>query len=106
MTVMIHADGTDCGHEGKAKATVYDDGGPACAGGIPVTHVRFNGQVLTIGQACAALKQMGDTISKALTPMVTDLARFARQVCDDISIVALAAASAVVDEEREREERR
>ena len=35
--VMIHADGTDCHHEGPPQSAVHDDEGPRCAGGLLVT---------------------------------------------------------------------
>jgi hypothetical protein len=103
--VIIHADGTDCGHTGDAKATVTDPGGPLCPAGLPVTHVRFNGQVIAIEQACVSLKSIADAITSALTPTVTALAAFGEMVWDDPAVRVLVAACAVVNEEREREAR-
>ncbi len=33
---MLHADGTDCCHDGQPQATLLDEGGPLCPGGLPV----------------------------------------------------------------------
>jgi hypothetical protein len=104
--VMIHADGTDCRHEGTPQATVCDDGGPLCAAGIPITHVRLNGKVLTIGEACAALKNVADVFAAQLTPVITALAELGNRIgaAMDPAIRALAAAAEVVDGERELDE--
>jgi hypothetical protein len=67
--VIIHADGTDCRHEGNPQATMRDDGGPLCPAGQPVTHIRLNGHVLTIEQAGAAFRQMTDAFAKAVKPL-------------------------------------
>ncbi len=75
--VMIHADGTDCPHQGPPQATVNDEGGPLCPAGIPVTHIRFNGQVLTIPQAGAALRDLTEGLTRSLaslTALFSDLA--------------------------------
>jgi hypothetical protein len=103
---MIHADGTDCLHEGTAQATVADEGGPVCAGGQPVTRVRFNGQVLTVEEACQALKNIADVFAKQLTPAITSLASLASQIgaAMEPAIRALAAAAQVVDEERQADD--
>jgi hypothetical protein len=101
--VMLHGDGTDCRHEGNAQAAISDEGGPICPAGLPITHMRFNGNTLTIEQAYTSLKSMADAWVKALNPIVTALAAWGRQVSGDPVIRALAAASAVVDEERQRE---
>lgn len=76
--VIIHADGTDCRHQGTPQAAVSDDGGPLCPAGQPVTHIRFNGQVLTIEQAAAAFRQMTTGFAEALKPLAAAFARFAR----------------------------
>lgn len=104
--VMIHADGTDCRHEGTPQATIHDEGGPLCVAGIRVTHVRFNGKVLTIGEACAALKNVADVFAAQLTPVITALAELGNRIgaALDPAIRALAAAAEVVDEERELDE--
>lgn len=48
---FIHADGTDCLHEGKALAPEATPGGPVCAGGLRLTHVRVNGKVAEMSEA-------------------------------------------------------
>lgn len=98
--VIIHADGTDCHHKGQPQASAHDDGALRCPAGIRVTHVRFNGQMVTIEEACATLKSAADAWVKAITPVVAALAGFVRQFTSDPAICALAAAAAVVDEER------
>jgi hypothetical protein len=104
--VMIHADGTDCRHEGPPQATIHDEDGSLCAAGIRVTHVRFNGKVLTIGEAYAALKNVADVFAAQLTPMITALAGLCNQIgaAMDPAIRTLAAAAEVVDGERELDE--
>jgi hypothetical protein len=104
--VMIHAGGTDCRHEGTPRATIHDEGGPLCAAGIRVTHVRFNGKVLTIGEACAALKNAADVFATQLTPVITALAELGNRIGAALgpAIRALTAAAEVVDEERELDE--
>ena len=57
--VLLHADGTDCRHDGPPAATAGDPGGgPCCAAGIPVTHVRVGAQILTIAEAQAAFAEL------------------------------------------------
>jgi hypothetical protein len=101
--VMIHADGTDCHHEGAAQATVHDEGGPKCAAGLPVTHVRFNGREMTVEEAYASLKNIADVFAKQLTPVITAFVKLAAQIgaAMEPTIRVLATAAAVVDEERE-----
>lgn len=92
--VMIHEDGTDCRHEGEPQATVDDDYGPRCAGGILVTHVRFNGKTLTVEEAAQALQSVASAFSAAFIPLMESLSaafvNFARQVSDDPRLRILA----------------
>lgn len=101
--VMLHADGTDCHHDGQPQATMLDEGGPLCPGGQPVTHVRFNGKVLTIEEAYSSIKAMASNLAAAITPLVAAAAEFCRRISADPAIRALAAAAQVVSEERARE---
>lgn len=104
--VLLHADGTECAHEGKPHAGIRADGGPACADGQQVTHVRFNGQVITIGQAYASLRSLAETIATALAPMITAyagaFAEIGARIGDDPAVRALAAYAVVAEEERRR----
>jgi len=104
--VMIHADGTDCRHEGTPQATVYDEGGPRCANGQQVTHVRFNGRVMTVEEAGHALKDIADTFAKLLTPVITAFVKLAADIgtAMEPTIRILAAAAEAYDEEVELEE--
>lgn len=104
--VMIHEDGTDCGHEGTPQATITDEGGPRCAGGQLVTHVRFNGNVMTVEEAAHALKNIADTFTKLLTPLITSFVKLTADIgaAMDPAIRILAAASEAYDEEVELEE--
>jgi hypothetical protein len=101
---MVHADGTDCRHEGDPQRLFTGDGGPECPAGVQVTHLRVNGKTLTFAEAHAALKSIADSWTRALTPAITAFADLGRRVSEDPAIRALAAACAVVDEERRREE--
>jgi len=49
--VMLHADGSACGHEGQPKRGIADAGGPVCAGGREVTHAWVDGRKVPIGDA-------------------------------------------------------
>lgn len=49
--VMLHADGSACGHEGQPKRGPGDPGGPVCAGGREVTHAWAGGRKIPIGEA-------------------------------------------------------
>jgi hypothetical protein len=99
---MVHADGTDCGHEGPAQATVHDEGGPLCPAGRRITHVRFNGNTLTIEEALAAFSSVAESFAAMLTPLVTGLARWASSIASALSpsMRVLAAAAEAADEER------
>lgn len=101
--VLVHADGTDCQHTGQIQATMLDEGGPLCPGGLPVTHVRFNGRVLTIDEAYTAFNGLARSLAAAITPLVAAFAEFFRHVSADPAIRALAAAAEVVTDERRRE---
>ena len=93
--VMIHADGTDCHHEGPPQAAAHDDDGPRCAGGLLVTHVRFGGRTLTIEEASAALQSVASAFAAAFIPLAESLTaafvNFGRQVRDDPRLRVLAA---------------
>lgn len=89
-TVIIHADGTDCAHEGDPQATVLDGDGPLCPDGIPVTHVRFNGQLLTLAEAAEVLARFGAALSRAMQPLLAAFAEFARVVSEDSGFRVLA----------------
>lgn len=78
--VMIHADGTDCGHRGAVQATVDDAGGPRCPAGIPVTRIRVNGQVMTVEEATEAFRQLGAAFVEALRPLADATASFGQAV--------------------------
>jgi hypothetical protein len=93
--VMIHADGTGCHHEGPPKSAVHDGEGPRCAGGLLVTHVRFNGRTLTVEEAAAALQSVASAFAAAFIPLMESLSaafvNFGRQVRDDPRLRVLAA---------------
>ena len=93
--VMIHADGTDCHHEGPPQSAVHDDEGPRCAGGLLVTHVRFNGRLLTVEEAAAALQSVASAFAAAFIPLMESLTaafvNFGRQIRDDPRLRVLAA---------------
>lgn len=63
--VMLHADGTDCRHQGQPQATMHAEGGPRCPAGLSVTHVRFNGKVLTVEEAAEAFQAMTRAFGEA-----------------------------------------
>jgi hypothetical protein len=86
--VMIHADGTACHHQGEPLASVYDDGGPACAAGIQVTHVRVGDRTLTMAEAEVAFLQLAVAWSEALRPFVDAFARWAEQATPAIRALA------------------
>lgn len=69
-----------------------------------MTHVRYGGTTLPVDQAYASLKSMADAWVKALTPIVTAMAEFGRQMSAEPTIRALAALAAVVDEARRAED--
>jgi class 3 adenylate cyclase len=98
---IVHADGTDCHHEGDPQRLFTGDDGPECPAGVQVTHMRVNGRTLTFAEAHAALKSIADAWVKALSPVITAFAELGRRVSDDPAIRALAAAAAIVDEERQ-----
>lgn len=103
--VMIHADGTDCGHAGPPQSTVNDPAGPRCAAGQPVDRIRFHGQVLTIEEALHTFQSVADSFITALTPVITELAVWAQTMVDALLPTgrALAAAAGVVEEERAKD---
>jgi len=96
---ILHSDGTTCRHEGDAKATVHDDGGPLCPAGEQITHIRYNGRLLTIAEAYAAFSSIAETITKAFAPLADAFAEFGRRLSTDPYIRALAAASEVIERE-------
>ena len=105
--IMIHADGTDCYHGGMPQATVSDEGGPLCPYGRPITHIRFNGRVLTLDEALCALQSIADAFTSAIMPLIENLsAAFAEvgsAMMNDSRIRVLAAVLAEAERERERE---
>ena len=96
---LLHADGTTCQHGGKPQATVSDDGGPLCPAGQPVTHIRYNGRLLTIEEASAAFSSMAETITTAIAPFAAALAELGRKITVGPHVRALAAAAEVIEEE-------
>lgn len=99
---LLHADGTTCRHDGKPQATISDDGGPLCPAGQQVTHIRYNGRLLTIEEAAAAFSSMAETITKSIAPFAAALAELGRKITVGPHIRALAAAAEVIEEETER----
>ncbi len=102
--VMLHADGTECGHEGPAARTLHDEGGPACPAGIEVTHVRSGEKDIPVDEAVRAMMQVGDAIAKVLTPMISQAAVLIRGPADLPAIRVAHGAAAAIEAEREREE--
>lgn len=97
--VLVHADGTNCRHEGTPKATLGMDGGSACPAGKPVDAVRFDGTTLTIEQVQRSLKSIGEAWTKLITPGISALvAKAAPLMGGDPVIRALAAAAAALDQ--------
>lgn len=101
--VMIHADGTDCDHEGSPQRLATDDLAPLCPAGLPLTHVRIGVNVMTMGDALSSFRSIAEAVTRSLTPMVTAYAEFANRLLSSPHIRALAAAAAVIDEERAKE---
>jgi hypothetical protein len=98
--IVIHADGTDCTHEGEPQAPIHADGFPVCPAGQLMTHVRLAEVTLTIDQVYTSIKSMAEGWASAITPIVSALAQFGRTLSSNPAIRALAAAA----EERQREE--
>jgi hypothetical protein len=76
--VIVHADGSDCDHTGDALSSLGEPDGPVCAGGQQVTHVRFNGQTLTIEDAARVVWDAATAIADGLKPFVAALAEMGR----------------------------
>jgi hypothetical protein len=76
--VVLHEDGTDCRHAGKPRLDA--DPGPLCPAGILVTHIRFNGRVLTLEEARVAFQGFVDAFNDAFAPLVRQLATMAQAV--------------------------
>lgn len=64
MVAILHADGTECHHTGDARATIHDPRGPLCPAGIRVTHVRVNGQTITVSQVAEAFGRLGEIMGQ------------------------------------------
>ena len=83
--VIIHADGTDCRHEGEPRGTAAD-GAPACPAGQRVTHIRFNGRTLSIAEAYEAFQAISAAFTQMLTPVLAGLgaaiSEFGRRLSD------------------------
>jgi len=101
---LLHADGTACHHEGDAQATVHDDGGPVCPGGEQITHVRYNGRLLTITEAYAAFSSMAETLTQAIAPLAAAFAEFGRKLATNPRIRVLTAAAEAIERERALEQ--
>jgi hypothetical protein len=77
---IVHADGTDCTHDGTPLSGVNDPDGPVCGGGQPVTHIRFNGQTLTIAEASALVMKLGEVMAEAMKPIVKAFEEMGRKL--------------------------
>lgn len=99
---VIHEDGTECRHRGPPARLVTDEGGAACAAGVTVTHVRFNGRDVPMGDAVTSLSQVAAWIANAFSPAVADLATAMRAFADGPQIRMIAEVAAAVEAERER----
>lgn len=102
----IHADRTDCHHPGPAQASMHEDGGPRCSAGWQITHVRWGDKTLTIGETYHAVQSFADAFIKAITPMVEQVVKAMSGLTSEPMIQALAAAAAVTERERAREQGR
>lgn len=101
--VLVHADGTNCSHAGRPQPIASMSDVPACPAGQPVTGVRFDGRTLTLEQVYRSLKSIAEAWTKLLTPSMSALLAAAGPLLDaDPQIRALAAATAVIDEARQR----
>jgi hypothetical protein len=93
--VIIHADGTDCRHEGMPAS---GESGPVCPAGQRITHVRFNGKTLTMEEAHTALQSVASAFAKAVVPLMEIMSaafvNLGRRLHDDPRLRVLAAALA------------
>lgn len=69
---IIHADGTECSHPGPSRTS---DDGPHCSADQLVTHVRFNGQVMTFDESMAAFSRIAEAASVAMKPAIATVGR-------------------------------
>jgi hypothetical protein len=58
---MLHDNGTCCTHAGDPQP----GDPPRCPAGLPITHVSFNGTILTIEQAHEGFARMADALVRA-----------------------------------------
>jgi hypothetical protein len=98
--VLIHDDDSTCHHHGPAVATVHHPDGPRCSAGQLITHVRFNGQTLTVTEAYHAVMNLAATFTAALQPLACALAAACDRLAEDPAIQALAAAAQVITRAR------
>jgi hypothetical protein len=75
--VVLHADGTACRHAGGGPYVTAGDA-TLCPGGQQVTHVAFNGQVLTLAEATAVFGRLVAAFNEAVAPVLATLGAAAR----------------------------
>lgn len=77
--VILHEDGTECRHAGKPQRAYEDADGPACAAGIPVTHVRILGSEMTLAEASQMVGGMVAAFKETVVPVI---ARYAERLAE------------------------
>ena len=70
---------------------------PVCAGGQQVTHVRFNGQTLTIDEAAAVAARIGDALAEGFASLADILGEWARGMAAALAPAIRAAEAAGID---------
>lgn len=82
--VVLHADGTVCRHaDGGPYVTAGD--AKLCPGGQQVTHVVFNGQVMTLEEAMAAFRRLTAAFTEVIVPAFAALEAMARSLADALA---------------------
>lgn len=77
---ILHQDGTVCCHEGPYMKSDSSGKNILCLEGIVVTHIRFNGNVMTLEESAIMFMKMTKIFNESMQPLIVAFTKMASQV--------------------------
>lgn len=82
---ILHQDGTVCCHEGLPKKSDPSGKNILCPEGFVVTHIRFNGNVMTLEESAIMFAKMAKIFNESMQPLIVAFAKMASQLGSALS---------------------
>lgn len=81
--VLLHEDGSRCEHEENPKSS-SETGIFACSAGVMVTHVEFNGRVMTVEESVTAFLRIAKTLNDMMPPLISAFTKITEAVTQTV----------------------